>query len=178
MSDKNEQERVKYEIARLILSGDGRLSGPYKASYQDIYDFSSDSYETWMDHVMKESTPFSIKDFRKMCYDQDIKALETFYHFETQGWDSNLRCITFTRTVERGEIHEVILEDERDDEKIHDWLIFSSLKNSTRDWYGYVQDEQYPLELGEYRLFARLIGSIEQLYPLEKSEPPIVSETK
>ena len=60
------------------------------------------------------------------------------------------------------------LEDERDDKKIHDWLIFSSLKDSITDWYGQKKDEQYPLELGEYRLFARLIGSIEQLYPIEE----------
>ena len=37
MSDKNEQDRVNYEIAKLILSGDGRLSEPYNASYKDIF---------------------------------------------------------------------------------------------------------------------------------------------
>lgn len=100
---------------------------------------------------------------------QDIKALEALYHFETQGWDNNLHCITFARTVERGKIHEVILEDHRDDEEIHDWLIFSYLKDSITDFGGMPEDEQYPLELGEYKLFARLIGSIEQLYPLEKT---------
>ena len=102
----------------------------------------------------------TIKSF---CYDRDVKALEALYNFETTGWDNNLRCITFTRTVECGEIHEVTLEDERDDEKIRDWLIFSYLKDS-------IEDEQYPLELGEYRLFARLIGSIEQLYPFKEED--------
>lgn len=178
MSNKTEQDKVKYEIAKLILSGDGRLSEPYDASYNDIYNFNSDGYETWMDHLMKNSTPFNMQEFRKMCYDQDIKALETSYHFETQGWNEKLGCITFTRTVERGEIHEVTLEDHRDDESINDWLIFSSLKDSITDFGGMPNDAQYPLELGEYKLFARLIGSIECLYPLENSKPPIVSETK
>lgn len=168
MDDKIEQDRVNYEIAKLILSSDERLSEPYNASYKDIYDFNSDSYESWMDHLMKERISFSIKDFRKMCYDQDIKALEASYHFETQGWDNNLRCIIFTRTLENGEIHEVTLEDDRDDKKIHDWLIFSYLKDSITDWDGQKEDEQYPLELGEYGLFARLIGSIERLYPFEE----------
>ena len=167
MSNETEQEKINYEIAKLILSDDGRLNLPYDQSHKDIYDFSTSSYETWADHLMKERTPFSIRDFNKMCYDKDIKALETIYHFETQGWNNNLCCITFTRTVEREKIHEVILEDHRDDEPTNDWLIFSYLKDSITDFGGMPEDEQYPLELGEYKLFAQLIRILEQLYPLE-----------
>lgn len=107
-----------------------------------------------------------------------MQALEYLYNFETTGWDYNLRCITFTRTVERGETHEVILEDHRDDDSIHNWLIFSSLKDSITNWEGQKEDAQYPLQLDEYTRFAKLIECLEKLYPLEKSEPPIMSKTK
>jgi hypothetical protein len=99
-------------------------------------------------------------------YIQKTDALAYLYHFTTIGWNSELRIITFTRTVERGETHEVMLEDHRDDETIHDWLIFSSVKdNNIPD----CKDGQYPLELGEYKLFAELISVLEQLYPFENS---------
>ena len=102
-------------------------------------------------------------------YMQKVDALVYLYHFETIGWDNNLRCITFTRTTEQDEIHEVTLEDHRDDEGVHDWLIFSICKDCIKDWDGYKEDGQYPLELGEYKLFAELISVLEQLYPFENS---------
>lgn len=107
--------------------------------------------------------------FIHVNYMNAMQALEYLYNFETIGWDYNLRCITFTRTVERGETHEVILEDHRNDDAIHDWLIFSSLKDSITDWEGQKEDAHYPLEWGEYKLFDELIECLEQLYPLEKS---------
>lgn len=167
MSDKLDFET---ELAKAILFGDGRTNFCYDMSFPDYnFEASKQNYETWQDKILKEAKPFSVRELIQQIYDMRINELKEKYHFETQGWDNNLRCITFTRTVERGEIHEVILEDERDDEKIHDWLIFSYLKDSITDFGGMPDDAQYPLELGEYRLFARLISSIEQLYPLENS---------
>lgn len=142
------------EIAQIILSSDEHLNI---------------LLSLWWSEGNTLRNAEDLNDFKKFCYGKDVNALEALYHFETQGWDNNLRCIIFTRTVERGQIHEVILEDHRDDEPTNDWLIFSYLKDSITDFGGMPEDEQYPLELGEYKLFARLIGSIEQLYPLENS---------
>lgn len=103
-------------------------------------------------------------------YITKVQTLETSYRFKTTGWDKNLRCITFTRTVERGDIHEVVIEDHRDDEKINDWLIFSYLKDCITNVGGMPDDAQYPLELGEYKLFAKLIECFEKLYPIASEE--------
>lgn len=167
MSDELDFET---ELAKAILIGDGRINSCYDISFLD-YKFaaSKQDYEKWRDKILKEAKPFNVREFIQQLYDMRINELKEKYRFETQGWNDNLCCITFTRTVERGKFHEVTLEDHRDDEPINDWLIFSYLKDSITDFGGMPEDEQYPLELGEYRLFARLIGSIEQLYPLEKS---------
>lgn len=167
------------ELAKAILIGDGRINSCYDMTFQDYnFEASKQNYEAWRDKILKEAKPFHVRKIIQQLYDMRINELKEKYHFETQGWDNNLRCITFTRTVERGEIHEVILEDHSDDEPTNDWLIFSYLKDIITNWDGWKEDEQYPLERGEYRLFDRLISSIEQLYPLENSKPPIVSETK
>lgn len=111
-------------------------------------------------------------------YNLYINQIKTDLGFETEGWNNSLRSIIFRRTVNHSEIHEVALEDYRDDEHIADWLIFSYLKDNLTNWYGQKEDEQYPLDLREYRTFANLINILEDLYPLEKSEPPIMSEIK
>lgn len=167
----SDELNLETELAKAILAQDGFIDSATKLSFDD-YNFlhSKAKYEAWQDHILKEAKPFSMVDFNQQLYNQRIQELKDKYHFETKGWDNNLRCIIFTRTVEREEIHEVILEDERDDEKIHDWLIFSYLKDSITDFGGMPDDAQYPLELGEYRLFVRLIRSLECLYSLEKEE--------
>lgn len=111
-------------------------------------------------------------------YNLWIDQIKTDLGFETEGWDNSLRSITFRRTVNHSETHEVVLEDYRDNEHVTDWLIFSYLKDNLTNWYGQKEDEQYPLELREYRTFANFINLLEDLYPLEKTKPPIMSETK
>jgi hypothetical protein len=153
--------------------------------------------ETWNklreDHQDELTTMTSIEEdeFNSMIYasttqqnklnkDNDflyklwIDQIKTDLGFETEGWDNSLRCIIFRRTVNHSEIHEVVLEDYRDDEHVADWLIFSYLKDNITDWYGQKENEQYPLELREYRTFANFIIVLEDLYPLEKDEHPIL----
>lgn len=103
-----------------------------------------------------------------------INQIKSDFGFETEGWDNTLRCIIFRRTANHSETHEVILEDHRDNEHVEDWLIFSYLKDNLIDWYGQKDNEQYPLELREYRTFANFICILENLYPLEKYKHPIL----
>lgn len=149
-----------------------KLREDYKDELATMREIEEDELNCML-HNSKEQEPNDNVPWERYYYEskyiQKTDALAYLYHFETTGWDSNLRCIVFTRTTEQDEIHEVTLEDHRVDEAINDWLIFSVCRDCIKDWDGYKEDGQYPLELGEYKLFAELISVLEHLYPLENS---------
>ena len=45
---------------------------------------------------------------------------------------------------------------------VGDWLIFSMIMDSERDWFGRFVDTQYPLTYSEYKPIEKIIKEIER----------------
>ena len=100
-------------------------------------------------------------------YEQITEELSKFGYNVSTKYSKEAKYIQFVRKVFKGQdTHIVALENHKDDfDEPKDWLIFSYLTNSTRDYWGHWIDEPYALEQKELKLFDSLIDVIEELYP-------------
>ena len=104
-------------------------------------------------------------------YDEIIKKLEDI-GFKVKGeYTFRSYYIVLERTVGQYNTHRLTIEDRRYEraEKdfdprrdIGDWLIFSSLTDDERDWFGRFVETQYPLKLEEVHLIEELITCLEE----------------
>lgn len=104
-------------------------------------------------------------------YDEVIQKLEDIGFKVKEEYTLRSYYIVLERTVEQYNTHQVVIEDHRHEraEKdfdpkrdIGDWLIFSSLTDDERDWFGRFVETQYPLKLKEVRLIEELISCLEE----------------
>ena len=104
-------------------------------------------------------------------YDEIIKKLEDIGFKVKEEYDLDSQYIVLERTVEQYNTHQVVIEDHRYEraEKdfdprrdTGDWLIFSSLTDDERDWFGHFVETQYPLKLEEVHLLEELIACLEE----------------
>ena len=104
-------------------------------------------------------------------YDEAIQKLEDIGFKVKKEYDLDSQYIVLERTVEQNNTHRVEIEDHRYEraEKdfdpkrdIGDWLIFSSLTDDERDWFGCFVETQYPLKLEEVRLIEELTTCLKE----------------
>ena len=97
-------------------------------------------------------------------YNYALKNLVSVLGFELveNGYETFERnkYLCFEKQAE-GSIHQVILEDHREDEDIKDWLIFSELKDDETDWFGQKINSPYPLTLSELTAFGTFIKAFQ-----------------
>lgn len=104
-------------------------------------------------------------------YDEVIQKLEEIGFKVKKEYTLSSYYIVLERTVEQCNTHNVTIEDHRYEraEKdfdpkrdVGDWLIFSSLTDDERDWFGRFVETQYPLTLEEVHLLEELIACLEE----------------
>lgn len=100
-----------------------------------------------------------------------LKDFKDRYKYSLVEINDDLEYVVFKRIVERNKTHTLTLEDHRwelemsnfdPDTDIGDWLIFSELENSERDWFGHFIPTQYPLTLSEYKFIEEIIKELEK----------------
>lgn len=93
------------------------------------------------------------------------------FGFELIEKNEDLEYWVFERKTELDETHRLILEDHRWElamdgfnpkKDIGDWLIFSELTDSERDWFGRFIETQYPLTYAEYKFIEKIIQELEK----------------
>lgn len=97
-------------------------------------------------------------------YNYALKTLVSVLGFEpVEDYHETYELIKAIRfeKQEEGSIHQVVLEDHREDEDIKDWLIFSELKDDDTNWFGQKINSPYPLTLSELTAFGTFIKAFQ-----------------
>lgn len=98
---------------------------------------------------------------KALVSDLGFEPVEDYYEtYELYKW------VCFEKQAE-GSIHQVLLEDHREDEDIKDWLIFSELKDDETDWFGRKISSPYPLTLSELTAFETFIKAFQNYKEVE-----------
>ena len=107
----------------------------------------------------------------KSAYDEVIAKLNDIGFQIKTDYTLDTSYISLERTVEHHNTHQIVIEDHRweaaekdfDPKRdCGDWLIFSSLTDDERDYFGRFVETQYPLELSEIHLIEELIVCLEE----------------